>query len=51
MSQQRLALWNAEEDLEEEVDMTIALDGYNQNVQYEDCKHIFVPLRFEELTV
>jgi len=37
MAQQRLAIWTAEEDLEEDVDLSIALDSYGQNVQYEDC--------------
>ncbi|KAF9561710.1 eukaryotic translation initiation factor 3 subunit 6 [Agrocybe pediades] len=36
MAQQRLAIWTAEEDLEEDVDLSIALDSYGQNVQYED---------------
>jgi len=36
MAQQRLALWNAEEDLEDEVDLSIAIGNYGPNVQYED---------------
>lgn len=38
MATQRLALWNAEEDIEEDVDLSIAMESYPQNVQYEDCK-------------
>lgn len=35
MSQQRLALWNTEEDLEEDVDLSIAIGNYGQAV-YDD---------------
>ena len=35
MAQQRLALWNAEDDLEEEVDL-LTIGNYGQNIQYED---------------
>ncbi|KAF8958415.1 RNA polymerase I-associated factor PAF67-domain-containing protein [Flammula alnicola] len=42
MAQQRLALWNAEEDLEEDVDLSIAMGNYGQNVQYEDS-HMHQP--------
>jgi len=35
MAQQRLALWNAEDDLEEDVDL-LTIGNYGQNVQYED---------------
>ncbi|KAF8154694.1 RNA polymerase I-associated factor PAF67-domain-containing protein [Crassisporium funariophilum] len=41
MAQQRLALWNAEEDMEEEVDL-LAIGNYGQNVQYEDA-HLHQP--------
>ena len=40
MAQQRLALWNAEGDLEEEVDL-LTIGNYGQNVQYEDGKFSF----------
>ena len=40
MAQQRLALWNAEDDLEEEVDL-LTIGNYGQNVQYEDGKFSF----------
>ncbi|KAF9473472.1 eukaryotic translation initiation factor 3 subunit 6 [Pholiota conissans] len=36
MAQQRLSIWNAEEDLEEDVDIGIAMGNYGQNVQYEE---------------
>ena len=35
MAQQRLALWNAEDDLEEDVDL-LTIGNYGQNIQYED---------------
>ena len=35
MSEQRLSLWNAEEDLEEVVDLSIAIGNYGPNV-YDD---------------
>ena len=35
MAQQRLALWNAEDDLEEDVDL-LTVGNYGQNMQYED---------------
>ena len=38
MAQQRLALWNTEEDLEEDVDLSIAIGNYGQNMQYEECE-------------
>ena len=37
MASQRLAIWNAEEDLEEDVDINLALDAYGQEMQYDDC--------------
>jgi len=37
MSEQRLALWNAEEDLEEEVDISMAVGSYGPTV-YDDGK-------------
>lgn len=40
MAQQRLALWNAEEDLEEDVDL-LTIGNYGQNIQYEDGEHSF----------
>jgi hypothetical protein len=40
MAQQRLALWNAEEDLEEEVDL-LTIGNYGQNMQYEDGEFFF----------
>ena len=41
MAQQRLALWNAEEDLEEEVDL-LTIGNYGQNMQYEDGDFFFL---------
>ncbi|KAF8908097.1 eukaryotic translation initiation factor 3 subunit 6 [Gymnopilus junonius] len=38
MAQQRLALWNAEEDLEEDVDLTMALENYTQEMHYDDSQ-------------
>jgi len=38
MAQQRLALWNTEEDLEEDADLSIAIGNYGQNIQYEECE-------------
>jgi hypothetical protein len=38
MSEQRLALWNAEEDLEEEVDLSLAIGSYGPSV-YDDGKN------------
>jgi translation initiation factor 3 subunit L len=35
MPEQRLALWNAEEDLEEEVDLSMAIGSYGPSV-YDD---------------
>jgi len=35
MSEQRLSLWNAEEDLEEEVDLSMAIGNYGPNI-YDD---------------
>ena len=35
MAQQRLALWNAVDDMEEEVDL-LTIGNYGQNMQYED---------------
>ncbi len=35
MSEQRLSLWNAEEDLEEVVDLSLAIENYGPNV-YDD---------------
>lgn len=40
MAQQRLALWNAEDDLEEDVDL-LTIGNYGQNIQYEDGKFSF----------
>ena len=40
MAQQRLALWNAEDDLEEDVDL-LTIGNYGQNIQYEDGELIF----------
>ena len=40
MAQQRLALWNAEEDLEEDVDL-LTIENYGQNLQYEDGELFF----------
>lgn len=37
MAQQRLSLWNAEEDIEGDVDLSIAMGNYDQTVQYEEC--------------
>ncbi|KAF8816396.1 eukaryotic translation initiation factor 3 subunit 6 [Phlegmacium glaucopus] len=41
MAQQRLALWNAEDDMEEDVDL-LTIGNYGQNVQYEDA-HMHQP--------
>ncbi|PPQ75053.1 hypothetical protein CVT26_012055 [Gymnopilus dilepis] len=38
MASQRLAIWNAEEDLEEDVDINLALDAYGQEMQYDDSQ-------------
>ena len=38
MAQQRLSLWNAEEDIEGDVDLSIAMGNYDPTVQYEECK-------------
>ena len=46
MATQRLALWNAEEDIEEDVDLSIAMESYPQNVQYEDCELPYNPIFF-----
>lgn len=35
MSEQRLSLWTAEEDLEEEVDLSMAIGNYGPNI-YDD---------------
>ena len=40
MAQQRLALWNAEDDLEEDVDL-LTIGNYGQNIQYEDGEFVF----------
>jgi translation initiation factor 3 subunit L len=40
MAQQRLALWNAEDDLEEDVDL-LTIGNYGQNLQYEDGEFSF----------
>ena len=40
MAQQRLALWNAEDDLDEDVDL-LTIGNYGQNIQYEDGKFSF----------
>ena len=40
MAQQRLALWNAEDDLEEDVDL-LTTGNYGQNIQYEDGESLF----------
>ncbi len=38
MAQQRLSLWNAEEDIEGDVDLSIAMGNYDPTVQYEECQ-------------
>lgn len=39
MAEQRLALWNAEDDLEEEVDLSIAIGSYGPAV-YDDGENL-----------
>ncbi|EAU86804.1 eukaryotic translation initiation factor 3 subunit 6 [Coprinopsis cinerea okayama7 len=37
MSQQRMALWAAEADIDEDVDLSLAIGNYGQNDHYEDA--------------
>jgi len=36
MAQQRLALWAAEADIDEDVDLSLAIGNYGQNGLYDD---------------
>lgn len=36
MAQQRMALWAAEADIDEDVDLSLAIGNYGQNGHYED---------------
>ena len=40
MAQQRMAIWAAEADLDEDVDLSLAIGNYGQNDHYEDCAYI-----------
>lgn len=37
MSQQRMALWAADADIDEEVDLSLAIGNYGQNGHFDDC--------------
>lgn len=48
MAQQRMALWAAEADIEEDVGLSIALGNYGQNGHYDDGEVAFaitIPLQ------
>ena len=50
MAQQRLALWNAEDDdVEEDVEL-LTIGNYGQSIQYEDGE-LFLFFLYEELKV
>ncbi|RDB26853.1 Eukaryotic translation initiation factor 3 subunit L [Hypsizygus marmoreus] len=49
MAQQRMALWAAEADIDEDVDLSLAIGDYGQNGQYEDA-HIQPP-QIDEATL
>ena len=40
MAQQRMAIWAAEADLDEDVDLSLAIGNYGQNDHYEDGVYI-----------
>lgn len=44
MAQQRMALWAAEADIDEDVDLSLALGNYGQNGHYDDGEVTFIIL-------
>jgi hypothetical protein len=41
MAQQRMALWAAEADIDEDVDLSLAIGNYGQNGHYDDGESHF----------
>jgi translation initiation factor 3 subunit L len=41
MAQQRMELWAAEADIDEDVDLSLALGNYGQNGHYDDSEVAF----------